>query len=229
MSDHHIVLTIPGGAELAPEFHQRIASQMAEDWEFRTAQGFKTFANAVEDTVPDWIKRRDAKSNGSDTVDASTLRDSLCDRDASAEDFNAFLSTAAPHALTGANLSRLRAIFLVDAYGSMLQSSQKPQADREAVREASMVIRAALEALHLAKKLVVVEVLEKANLEASDAAPGRRISDGEPLSEGDSERLKMLLTNCRAVIANGEGSSAKKMIENRPGILKGMLISTPQR
>ena len=113
---------------------------MAEEWQFRTAQVFKTFANPVEDTVLDWIKRRDAKSNGGDTIDASTLRDSLCNRDATAEDFNAFLSTAAPHALTGANLSRLRATFLIDAYDSILQSGQKPQTDREAVREASRVI-----------------------------------------------------------------------------------------
>lgn len=212
MSVHHNVLTIPGGAELPPEFHQRISNQMAEEWRFRTAQGFKTFANPVEDTVPDWIKRRDAKGNSSDTIDASTLRDSLCNRDATAEDFNAFLSTAAPHALTGASLSRLRAIFLIDAYDSILQSGQKPQTDREAVREASRVIRAALEALILAKNLVVVEVLENVNLKA--------------LSEGASERVRMLLTNCRAVIASGVGSAANETIESRPGILKGMLIST---
>ena len=166
----------------------------------------------MEDTVPDWIKRRDAKGNSSDTIDASTLRDSLCNRDATAEDFNAFLSTAAPHALTGASLSRLRAIFLIDAYDSILQSGQKPQTDREAVREASRVIRAALEALILAKNLVVVEVLENVNLKA--------------LSEGASERVRMLLTNCRAVIASGVGSAANETIESRPGILKGMLIST---
>lgn len=78
------------------------------------------------------------------------------------------------------------------------------------MREASKIVRAALETQHLAKKLVVVEVLRKANLKA--------------LSEGASERVRTLLTDCRAVIANGEGSAVKKMSENRPDILKGTYI-----
>ncbi len=88
---------------------------MAEEWQSRSAQGYKTFADLVEDTVQAWVKRRDARTKGSDKIDPSTqppsektsnyscacctLRGSLQDREATAHYFSAFLLTAAPHTL----------------------------------------------------------------------------------------------------------------------------------
>lgn len=242
---HHHVLTIPGGADLPLEFHAVLSNQMADEWQSRTTQGFKTFADPVEDTVPDWIKRRDAKVSGGDKDDASTqspseevsnyscpcctLRISLKERNATTEDFNAFLSTAAPQALPEEDLSRLRAIFLNDASGLTVQPDKNVQVDGKTLRHASHMMLFALEALNLAKRVVVVEVLEKANLEVFGAAAGKRVHGGERLPEGDPNWLKRNLADYRAYVAQGKGTIAEKMIEKRPGILKGMLVSDPPR
>ena len=160
---------------------------MAEQWQSRAAQGFKTFADPVEDTVADCIKRRNAKINGSDQTDASTqppfkevstyacecctLRESQIDCETTAEYFYAFfLSTAAPHALTDHMLSLLRAVFLID------MSGQKIKVAGKWLREASTVMLAALEALHLANLLVVVETLKKANFRAFSATAGKLVT-----------------------------------------------------
>ena len=47
MSLHHHVLAIPSGADLPPEFHPILASNMAEEWQSRSAQGYQTFADPV--------------------------------------------------------------------------------------------------------------------------------------------------------------------------------------
>ncbi|KAL9066384.1 MAG: hypothetical protein Q9161_007603 [Pseudevernia consocians] len=112
MSLHHNVLSIHGGAGLTPEFHSSLANVIAEDWQSGTAQGLKTFADPVENTVPVWVKRRNANNDGSDKMDTISqppseevstygcacckLRVSLRDREATTEEVNAFLSTAAP-------------------------------------------------------------------------------------------------------------------------------------
>lgn len=179
---------------------------MTEVWHSRSAQGCKTFADPVEDSVPAYVKRCNAKANGSDKIDtfiqppsekASTytyayciLRESLIDREATTEDFNAFLSIAAPQALPEEGLLHLRAIFLVDASGSTLQPDQKIQFEGEALQHDSKLMLMALIALHLAKKLVGVKVLEKANLEAFGAAAGKRIYGGDRMPEGIPEWLK---------------------------------------
>lgn len=110
-----------------------------------------------------------------------------------------------------------------------MQSDQKKQVNGEALREASLVIRAALEVLHIAKKLVVVQALENVNLEVHDPAAGSRVDRGERLSGGASGRLRKMLAEHRVVVAEGKGSAAAKMIEMRPNILKGVLMSGPSR
>lgn len=239
MSPYHVVLTIPGGADLPLEFHTTLSNQMADEWQSRTAQGFRTFADPIEDTIPDWIKRRDANVSGGDEDDTSTqspseevsnyscpcctLRISLKERNATTEDFNAFLSTAAPQALPVEDLSRLRAIFN-DASGLTVQHDKNVQVDGEPLRHASHMMLFALEALNFAKRLVVVEVLEKANLKVFGAAAGKRVHGGERLPEGDPNWLKQNLAEYRAYVAQGKGTFAEKMIEKRPSILKGMLV-----
>ena len=117
------------------------------------------------------------------------------------EDLSAFLSTAAPHALPEEHLSRLWAVFLIDASGSRMQPDQKIQVNEKTLRHASHMMLMALEALDLAKKLVVVEVLEKANLKVFGAAAGKREHGGERLPEGDPEWLKRKLAKYRSYVA----------------------------
>ena len=226
---HHIVLTIPGGADLPLEFHTVLSNQMADEWQSRTAEGFKPFADPVEDTVPDWIKRRDANVSGGDKDDASsqspseevsncscpccTLRISPKDRGATTEDFNAFLSTAAPQALREEHLSLLRAIFFTDASGSTVQPDKNVQVDGKNLRHTSHMMLFALEALKPTKRLVVVEVLEKAHLEVFGAPAGKRVHGGERLPEGDPNWLKKNLADYRAYVAQGKGTITEKMIE----------------
>lgn len=243
MAFHHHILTIPGGADLPPEFLSQVINKMAHEWQSRKAKGYRTFADPVEDTVPEWIKRRDANINIKDKAENSTqqpseeastyscacctLRMSLHGRDATAEDFKAFLSTAAPQALPEESLLRLRAIFLIDASSSALEPGQIVQVDKQVLRRASVIMIMALEALHFAKKLVVVEVLEKANLEAFGAKAGKRVHGGERLPEGDPDWLKQNMAEFGAYVAQSKGSVAEKVIEKSPGILKGMLRSNP--
>ena len=245
MSLHHVVLTIPGGANLPLKFHEILSSQVADEWQSRTTQGFKTFADPVEETTPDWIKRRDANVSSGDEENASTqspseevsnyscpcctLRILLKERNATTEGFNAFLSTAAPQALPEEDLLRLRAIFLNDASGSTVQPDKKIQVDGKTLQHASLMMLFALEALNLAKRIIVVEVLEKANLEVFGTAAGKRVHGGEQLPEGDPNWLERNLAEYRAYVDQGKGTMAKKMIEKRPGILKGMLVSDPPR
>ena len=80
-------------------------------------------------------------------------------------------------------------------------------------------------ALHLARKIVVVKILEKFNLEAFGAAAGKRMYGLERLPEGDPVWLKKTLAEYRAYVAQGKGSLPEKMNENRPYILEGRLIS----
>lgn len=228
-----MVLTIPGGAELSAEFHSILSNSMAKEWQSRTAQGFKTFADPVEDTTPDWIKRRDkddaSTQQPSEEVSnyscaCCTLRVSLSEREATTEDFTAFLATAAPQALSEEQLSRLRAIFLIDASGSALQPDKRIQVDGNTLQRASHMMLFALEALNLAKKVVVVEVLEKANLEVSGVTADKHVHGGGQLPAGYAKWLKGILEEYCAYVARGKGSIAEKMIEKRPGILKGMSV-----
>lgn len=151
-SHHHNVLTIPGGADLPIEFHSQLAKKWWKNGNLAGPKELNTFVNPVENTVPEWVKRRDAEINDSDKGETSTqppseevstykcafstLRES--------EDFNAFFSTAVPHARSEESFLRLRTIFLINTSGSTLQLSQKIQADRQVLRRASELLILAL-------------------------------------------------------------------------------------
>ncbi|CAD6592518.1 MAG: hypothetical protein ASARMPRED_006382 [Alectoria sarmentosa] len=177
------------------------------------------FGNIVENTVPEWVKRRDAEINDSDE-DAtstqppssevstyrracSTLRESLRDREATTEDFSAFFSTAAPHALSPESLLRLRTIFLINASGSTLQPGQKTRAKRHVLSRASEL-----------------RILALANLEVFGAMARKRVHGGERVPEGDPEWLKKKLSEFRAFIAQSKESVVENMIGKGPDILK---------
>ena len=125
------------------------------------------------------------------------------------------------------NSSFALCIFLNDASCLTVQPDKKTQVDGKTLRHASLMMLFALEALNLAKRLIVVEVLEKANLEVFGTAAGKRVHGGERLPEGDPNWLERKLAEYRAYVAQGKGTIAQKVIEKRPGILKGMLVSDP--
>ncbi|KAF6225916.1 hypothetical protein HO173_012688 [Letharia columbiana] len=90
MSLHHHVLAIPGGADLPPEFHPILASNMAEEWQSRSPK-----PSPIHDKTDTFIQPPSEKAS-TYTYAYCILRESLNDREATTEDFNAFLSIAAP-------------------------------------------------------------------------------------------------------------------------------------